>query len=98
MWSWGSLGLTVRLVHWCGNNTHKNNFMVALAYISRNELFGWVLNIQSNNRITNFPASVPKFLLDGNYISTKHWSIYEYLYNPIQISCIREYPGDDMIN
>ena len=72
--------------------------MVALVYISRNELFGWVLNIQSNNRITNFPASVPKFLLDGNYISAKHWPIYEDLDNPIQISCIREYPGDDMIN
>ena len=72
--------------------------MVALAYISRNELFGWVLNTQSNNRITNFPASVPKFLLDGNYISAKHWSIYKDLDNPIQISCIREHPGDDMIN
>ena len=72
--------------------------MVALAYISRNSQFDWILNIQLNNLITNFPASVPKYLLDENHNYAKHWSNYEDLDNPIQISCIREYPGDDRIN
>jgi hypothetical protein len=32
--------------------------MVALAYKSRNSEFDWILNVQSNNLITNFPPSV----------------------------------------
>jgi len=35
--------------------------MVALAYISRNSLIDWILNIQWNILITNFPASVPTY-------------------------------------
>ena len=70
--------------------------MVALAYISRNRLIDWIINIQSNLLITNFPASVPKYLLDGNHYQTKHWPINEDQSNPIQISCTREYPGNDI--
>ena len=76
----------------------QNSLMVALAYILRNSLFYWIFNIQWDILITNFPASVPKYLLDGNLDLTKYWSINENRSSPIQISCIREYPGDGIIN
>ena len=39
-----------------------------------------------------------QILLDGNHDQPKHWSTNEDLDNPIQMSCAREYPGNDIID
>ena len=76
----------------------QNSLMVALAYILRNSVFYGIFTIQQNSLITNFPASVPKYLLDGNPDSIKYWSSNGNQSSPVQISCIRENPGDGIIN